>query len=156
MKITEGVLSGYRALDLADKKGFLCGKLLADFGVDTIKVERPRGDPSRILPPYYHKEVDPEKSLYWIGYNSNTRGITLDLETPDGRVLFKRLAGKADFIIESFDPGYLMQQGLDYRTLSALNPGIIMASISPFGQHGPYAQYKASDIVVQAMGVLLC
>lgn len=154
--MVEGVLSGYRAIDLTNEKGFLCGKLLADFGVDVIKIEPPGGDPSRNVPPYYHDEPHPEKSLYWISYNSNKRGITLNLQTEKGQALFKRLIKETDFLIESFKPGYLASLGLEYKALSSVNPGLIMASISPFGQTGPYAGFEGSDIVVQAMGVLLC
>ena len=154
--LADNILSGYRALDLTDEKGFLCGKLLADFGVDTIKIEQPGGDPSRMIPPYYHDEPDPEKSLYWFSYNSNKRGITLNLESREGQELFKRLVKGTDFIIESFKPGYLASLGLDYEKLSWINPGMVMTSITPFGQKGPYSRFEASDIVVQAMGVLLC
>ncbi len=154
--MADSMLAGYRALDLTNEKGFLCGKLLADFGVDVIKIEPPGGDPSRNIPPYYHDEPDPEKSLYWISYNSNKRGITLGLHMEKGRELFKRLIEGADFLIESFKPGYLTSLGLGYEKLSSINPGLIMTSISPFGQTGPYAGFEGSDIVVQAMGVLLC
>jgi crotonobetainyl-CoA:carnitine CoA-transferase CaiB-like acyl-CoA transferase len=154
--MAEGVLSGYRALDLTDEKGFLCGKLLADFGVDTIKIERPGGDPSRNIPPFYHDEPDPEKSLYWLSYNSNKRGITLDLETDEGREIFKKLVESADFIVESFKPGYLAGLELDYESLSRINPSIIMTSITPYGQTGPFSGFEGSDVSIQAMGVLLC
>ena len=76
------MLSHLRALDLTDEKGFLCGKILADLGVDVIKVERPGGDPSRKIGPYYKDIIDPEKSLYWFAYNSNKKGITLNIEAP--------------------------------------------------------------------------
>ncbi|MFC1534960.1 CaiB/BaiF CoA transferase family protein [Thermodesulfobacteriota bacterium] len=154
--MTEGVLGGFQALDLTDEKGFLCGKLLADLGVDTIKIEKPGGDPARNIPPYYHDEQDPEKSLYWYSYNSNKRGITLNLETARGQDLLIKMVEKADFVIESFKPGYLSDLGLDYERISKINPGMIMTSITPFGQTGPYSGFEASDIVVQAMGVLLC
>ena len=78
------MLEGYRALDLTDEKGFLCGKILAELGVDVIKVEKPGGDPSRETGPFWHNEKEPEKSLYWFAYNSSKRGITLDLETEEG------------------------------------------------------------------------
>src|SRR4030042_7050962 len=89
----ETMLSGCRALDLTDEKGFLCGKILADLGMDVIKVERPGGDPSRRLGPFWHDEADPEKSLSWFAYNNNKRGITLDIGTKDGKRIFEELVG---------------------------------------------------------------
>ena len=80
-KKTEGMLSPYRVLDLTDEKGLFCGKLLGDLGADVIKVERPGGDPARNIGPFYHDEVDPEKSLFWWAFNTSKRGITLDIET---------------------------------------------------------------------------
>ncbi|MFC1900344.1 CaiB/BaiF CoA transferase family protein [Chloroflexota bacterium] len=153
--MANGPMSGFRALDLTDEKGFLCGKILADLGVDVIKVEKPGGDPARNIPPFYHDKPDPEKSLYWFAFNINKRSITLNLDTSEGQNLFRKLVEKADFVIESFPPGYMVELGLDYISLAEINPRIIMTSITPFGQTGPYANYKASDIVVQAMGVLL-
>ena len=153
--MSNSVMSGFRALDLTDAKGFLCGKILADLGVDMIKIEKPGGDPSRNKPPFYHDIPDPEKSLYWFAYNTNKRGITLDLECDEGQNMFKKLAEKADFVIESFPPGYLAKLGLDYKRLAEINPGIIMTSITDFGQTGPYSNYKGSDLVVQALGLML-
>ena len=148
---TGGMLSPYRVLDLSDEKGFLCGKLLSDLGADVIKIEKPGGDLARRIGPFYHDIPDPEKSLYWFAYNTNKRSITLNIETADGRELFKRLVKTADFVVESFMPGYMDKLGLGYQTLSEINPGIIMVSITPFGQTGPYKDYKASDIVCWAL-----
>jgi crotonobetainyl-CoA:carnitine CoA-transferase CaiB-like acyl-CoA transferase len=146
-----GMLNGCLALDLTDEKGFLCGKILADLGVDVVKVEEPGGDPSRRMGPFWHDIPDPEKSLYWFAYNSNKRGITLDIKTNDGKDIFKRLANKADFVIESFKPGYMDELGLGYAVLSGLKKGAILTSISPFGQTGPYRDYEGPDIVVMGM-----
>lgn len=146
------MLSPYRVLDLTDEKGLLCGKLLGDLGADVIKIERPGGDPARQIGPFYHDEVDPEKSLFWWAFNTGKRGVTLDIETADGQETFKRLIERADFVIESFPPGYLDGLGLGYLALEELNPGIILVSITPFGQTGPYRDYKAPDIVAWAMG----
>lgn len=148
----EHMLSPYRVLDLTDEKGLLCGKLLADLGADVIKVERPGGDLARNIGPFYHDIQDPEKSLFWFAFNTNKRSITLDIETGDGREIFKRLVKIADFVIESFSPGYLDKLGLGYKDLENINPGIILVSITPFGQTGPYRDYKAPDIVAWAMG----
>ncbi len=105
------MLEGYRALDLTDEKGFLCGKILAELGVDVIKVERPGGDAARNIGPFWHDEVDPEKSLYWFSYNSSKRGITLNLETEEGKRLFRDLVKTAHFVIESFAPGEMDRTG---------------------------------------------
>ncbi|HEY78338.1 MAG TPA: CoA transferase [Dehalococcoidia bacterium] len=148
---TEGLLSPYRALDLTNEHGFLCGKILGDLGTDVIKIEKPGGDPARRIGPFYNDIPDPEKSLYWMGFNTNKRGITLDIETVDGQAIFKRLVKSADFVFESFDPGYMEQLGLGYSNLSQINPAIIMASISSFGQTGPYKDYKATDLVLWAL-----
>ena len=149
------ILASYRVLDLTDVKGFLCGKVLGDLGADVIKVERPGGDPDRNIGPFYHDAPDAEKSLYWFAYNTSKRGITLNIGTADGKEIFKQLAKKADFVLESFPLGYLKSLGLDYVALSELNPSIIVTSITPFGQTGPYKDYKTSDLVASAMGGLV-
>ena len=99
------ILASYRVLDLTDVKGFLCGKVLGDLGADVIKVERPGGDPDRNIGPFYHDAPDAEKSLYWFAYNTSKRGITLNIGTADGKEIFKQLAKKADFVLESFPLG---------------------------------------------------
>jgi len=151
-KVGQGMLSPYRVLDLTDEKGLLCGKLLGDLGADVIKVERPGGDVARNIGPFYHDEIDPEKSLLWFAFNTSKRGITLDIETSDGRKIFKRLVKSADIVIESFPPGCMERWGLGYTALEKVHPGIILVSISPFGQTGPYRDYKAPGIVSWAMG----
>jgi len=151
-RTTESMLSPYRVLDLAGEEGLYCGKLLADLGADVIKVERPGGDAARSLGPFYHNEPHREKSLFWWALNAGKRGITLNLETADGRDLCKRLVKKADFVVESFPPSYLDKLGLGYTNLEKLNPGIILISITPFGQTGPYKDRPAADITAWAMG----
>src|SRR4030042_742233 len=146
------LLSPYRALDLTDEKGFLCGKILADMGADVIKIERPGGDPARRIGPFYHDDPDSEKSLYWFAYNTNKRGITLNIETADGQEIFKKLVKTVDFVIESSKPGYMSSLGLGYSDLEKINPKVIMVSITPFGQSGPYVEqdYKVDDMIVWA------
>jgi benzylsuccinate CoA-transferase BbsE subunit len=146
------MLSPYRILDLTDREDLLAGKLLGDLGADVIKVEKPRGSLARSFGPFYHDEIDLEKSLFWFAFNTSKRGITLDIETADGRNIFEKLVKGADCVIESFPPGYMDGLGLGYKTLEKLNPGIVLVSISPFGQSGPYKNYKASDIISWAMG----
>ncbi|MDY6907640.1 MAG: CoA transferase [Chloroflexota bacterium] len=145
----ESLLSGYRVLDLADERGLMCGQILGCLGADVVKVERPSGDAARNVGPFYHDIPDPEKSLYWWWTNLNKRGITLDIETADGQAIFKKLVEKADIVVESFEPGYMAGLGLGYEDLEAINPGIVMTSITPFGQSGPYvdSEYKVTDLV---------
>jgi len=148
----EFLLSPYRVLDLTDERGLLCGKILADLGADVIQVEPPGGSSARNLGPFYRDQVHPEKSLFWWAYAANKRGITLDPGTADGKRLLLRLVKDAHFVIESYPPGYLAGLGLSYQELAATNPSLVMVSITPFGQGGPYAHYKAPDLVGMALG----
>jgi len=149
-----GLLKSFRVLDLTDHKGYFCGKILADLGAEVIKVEKPGGDRGRQIGPFYQNKPDPEKSLHWFAYNLNKRGITLDLETADGKAIFEKLVESADLVIESYPVGYMDKLGLGYAALKTINPRIIMTSITPFGQTGPYSGYKGSDIICMAMGGL--
>jgi crotonobetainyl-CoA:carnitine CoA-transferase CaiB-like acyl-CoA transferase len=137
---------------LADEKGLLAGKVLADLGASVIKIEPPSGNSSRKLGPFYQDKESPENSLYWMAYNTSKRGITLDLEKPKGQDIFRHLVKKADFVIESFAPGYLEKLGVDYPQLKETNPQLIWASITTFGRTGPYKNYQASDLITMAMG----
>ena len=148
----ETLLPPYRVLDLTDERGLLCGKILADLGADVVQVEPPGGSSARQVGPFYADDPTPDKSLYWWAYSANKRGITLNLEHADGRSLLERLASSADFIIDSFDPGYLDGLGVGYSRLSRLNAAVVMVSITAFGQDGPYAEYQASDITGMALG----
>ena len=151
----QGLLSGYRALDISDWKGAFCGKVLADLGTEVIKVEPIHGDYSRRHGCFYHNARDMERNLLWWAVNANKRSITLSLESEEGQVLFKKLVGTSDFIIESSQPEYMASLGLDYLKLSQLFPSIIVTSITPFGQDGPYAHYKMCDLTISAMGGLM-
>jgi crotonobetainyl-CoA:carnitine CoA-transferase CaiB-like acyl-CoA transferase len=146
------LIDQYRVLDLTDEKGLLCAKILGDIGADVIKIEKPGGDASRRFGPFFHNNMHPEKSLLWFAYNSNKRAITLDVASADGRALFHRLVKTADFLIESFPPGYMSMLGLGYQSLRSINPRLIMISITPFGQEGPHKAWKSSDIVSMATG----
>lgn len=146
------LLQPFRVLDLADEKGFLCGRILADLGADVIKIEPPGGDPARRLGPFYHSKPDPNHSLSWWFYNANKRGITLDINKPGGKDIFKTLVREAHFVIESFPPGYMDKLELGYNHLSRINPSIVVTSITPFGQNGPYREFQASDLTLMAMG----
>ena len=147
----EGALTGYRVLDLADAKGAYCTKLLADLGAEVIKVESPQGDPTRGLPPFAEDIPDLERSLPFLFLNANKLGITLNLETEDGKRLLGRLVESADVLVESFTPGFMANLRLDYGSLSEINPALIMASITEFGQSGPYRDWRGSPIVDLAL-----
>jgi len=145
------MLSPYRVLDLTDERGLLCGKILADLGADVIQIEPPAGSTARRVGPFHRGEIHPERSLYWWAYADNKRGVTLDVATADGRALLTRLVEKADFFVESGPPGSLAALGLGWDALSAINPALIMASITPFGQAGPRSGYRATDLTGMAM-----
>ncbi|MBI4331302.1 MAG: CoA transferase [Chloroflexi bacterium] len=148
-------LSDIRVLDLADQKGVYCTKLLADLGADVIKVEPPEGDPTRNIGPFFHDERHPERSLYFFLYNTSKRSITLDLRTRAGQNSFRGLVKTSDVVVETFLPGYLEGMGLGYESLRRLNPGLVMTSVTGFGQTGPWKNYKSCDIVGMATGGLL-
>jgi crotonobetainyl-CoA:carnitine CoA-transferase CaiB-like acyl-CoA transferase len=149
------MLNSRKVLDLTDEKGFLCGKILADLGAEVIKIERPNGHHSGRIGPYWKDSPDPDKSLYWFSYNTNKKGVTLDIETEVGKDLLARLVQESDFFIESFPPGYMDKLDLGYDRLIEINPQLIAVSISPFGQRGPYKDFKASDIIIMGMSGLL-
>ncbi len=149
------LLRAYRVLDLTNEFGELAGRILADLGADVIKIEPPQGDPSRWRPPFYGDRADRELSLPWWASNLNKRSVVLDLEAPRGQSAFRRLVSTADFVLESFRPGYLDTIGLGYAALSQINPRIIVTSITPFGQTGPYSQFPATDLTLQALGGFL-
>ena len=146
------LLAPYRVLDLTDERGLLAGKILADLGADVVQIEPPGGNPARNIGPFYGDDPQPEKSLFWWAYAANKRSITLDLEQKDGQALLKKMVAEADFLVESFTPGYLDTLGLGYDLLAEINPKLVMVSITPFGQDGPYSNYQATDIVGMALG----
>src|ERR1019366_1879473 len=144
-------LDDLRVLDISQGiAGPLCARLMGDFGADVIKIEPPSGECGRHMPPFFQDDPDPEKSLFFLLANLNKRGVTLDLEQHEGAAIFRELARTADVIVESFPPGYLARLGLDYATLESDHPGLVMTSITPFGQTGPYSHYKGDEIVAYA------
>ena len=155
-KQKEGALSIYRILDLTDSRGAYCTKLYADLGADVIKIEKPEGDSGRNVPPFVDDIPHHEKSLYFLHRNAGKRGITLNIESTDGRDIFKKLIKKADALVDNFPADYMAELGLDYAALKKLNPGLIMASITEFGRSGPYKNRKGSNLVDFAMsGVMI-
>ena len=145
------MLAPYRVLDLTTERGHFAGRLLADLGADVIKVEPPDGDPARHRGPFADDVRGPDRSLRWLAWNTNKRSVTIDLSDPAGQDRFLQLAQSADFVLESFAPGHMDDLGLGYEALSEANPRLILVSISPFGQSGPYRDYQATDIVFWAM-----
>lgn len=148
-------LADLKVVDISGPIGVYCAKLMADLGADVLRVEPPGGDPMRKLGPFYKDDAKPENSLYWWHFNTSKRGVTLDIEKPEGQALFKRLVTWADVVVESFEPGYLDRLGLGWEALHAVNPGLILTSITPFGQTGPYAHFKGPDIIGQAMSGIM-
>ncbi len=138
-----------RVLDLTESGCMLGGRLLGDVGADVIKIEPPSGSTSRIWP-YYKDSKDPQKSLFWYSYNINKRGITLDIEKPEGREILKKLVAQSDIIMESCKPGYMRTLGIGYEDLCTVKNDIIYCAITPFGQEGPKANYPVSELTVWA------
>jgi len=147
-----GPLTGVRVLELADETGQFCGKLLGDLGADVVKIEPPGGESCRRIGPFLNDVPHPERSLSFWYYNTSKRGITLNLDTADGCLLFRRLAATADVVLETFRPGHLSSLECDYEVLSKQNTGLILCSLTPFGQTGPWRDYLSSDLLHMAAG----
>ena len=138
-----GPLSGVKVIEYSSfVAGPYCAKLLADMGADVLKVEAVKGDIARHRGPFKGTEANPELSSVFLYENTNKKGVTLNTDTPTGAEIFKKLIADVDILIEDQAPGYMESVGLGYETLKAINPGLIMASITPFGQSGPYKDYK--------------
>jgi crotonobetainyl-CoA:carnitine CoA-transferase CaiB-like acyl-CoA transferase len=144
-----GALQGLRVLDMSRVlAGPFCCMMLADHGADVIKVEPPDGDETRTWGPPF---VDGE-STYYMAINRNKRSIALDLATPQGQDIIRRLASTSDVLVENFRTGAMERWGLDYANLSKLNPRLVYLSISGFGRSGPYATVAGYDGALQAFG----
>ena len=124
-------------------------------GANVIKIEPPSGDPMRAIGPFLNRTPHHDRSLLFWFYNTSKRGITLDLHQSAGQEILKQLASKADVVVESCAPGTLANLGLGYNDLKRLNPKLMLTSISPFGQTGPYRDYKSSDTVAEALGGMI-
>ncbi len=145
--MTAGALSGISVLEIGDHVSApYCGKLFADYGADVVKLEPPSGDPSRTWGPFPGDTPHLEKSGLFFFLNTNKRGITLDVTTARGGELARALAADVDVVIENAKPGTLASWGLDYPTLAAANPRLVMISITPFGQTGPYSDWLGTDL----------
>ena len=148
-------LAGLRILDLTDLKGALCAKLFGDMGADVIKIEPPDGDAMRRIGPFLDGKPHRDRSLLFWFYNTSKRGITLDLNQKAGQELLEQLVAKTDILVESAAPGTLAQLGLGYADLKQVQPNLVFTSITPFGQTGPYKEYRSSDMVAEALGGML-
>jgi crotonobetainyl-CoA:carnitine CoA-transferase CaiB-like acyl-CoA transferase len=150
---TPRALEGITVLDLTHlAAGPWCSMMLADSGARVIKIEPPgKGDISRSMGSVFLKG----ESTIYLSFNRNKESVTLNLQSAQGRELFYQLAKKADVVIENMRPGTVKKLGVDYETISALNPGIVYCSISAFGQEGPYKYRPANDPIVQAMAGLM-
>lgn len=149
------LLAGFRLLDLSDDQGALCGKIFADLGAEVIKIEPPRGCVTRRIPPFLDDLPGPQRSLYFLAYQAGKRSVTLNLDSGDGRQLLRELARRADFVVQSFASGYLEARELGYEHLAAINPRLIQVAITPFGDHGPGATWRAADLTVWAAGGMM-
>ena len=141
------VLSGYKVIDLTTfLSGPYCTQVLADLGADVVKVEPPKGDSSRHIPPHFVGS----DSAYYLANNRNKRSVVADLKTAEGQALVLALIEKADVVVDNYRPGVLSRLNLDPQELCNANPRLIWASISGFGQSSPWRDRPAYDMIVQA------
>lgn len=140
-------LGHLRVLEVVDDVGELCGKMLADVGASVTRVEPTGGTATRRIGPFLEDRPHPERSLHFWSYNTNKRSVTLDLDKPDGQALFRRLAERADIIVESMPPGYMDDRGLSYGDLRQANPRLVYVSLSAFGRGGPRGGLAGGDLV---------
>ncbi len=145
----EQALTGIRVLDLSRHiAGPYCTKILASFGADVLKIEKPgEGDPARKAGPMLHDEPGLERSGLFLYLNCGKKSITLNVKSNEGRKIFKGLVKDADAVVENFKPGTMSKLGLDYWSLAEINPRLVMTSISNFGLTGPYRDYKSSHLI---------
>ncbi len=149
------LLPGNRVLDLSSSMGSFCGKVLHDLGMEVIKIEPPGGDAGRSEPPFAKGHAHREGSLRFAYLNAGKKSITLDITKDRGRKIFLDLVAKSDIVLETCEPGYLTAHNLGWEQLLEQQRKLILVSLTGFGQDGPYAHYKAPDIVGNAMGALL-
>jgi CoA:oxalate CoA-transferase len=149
-------LDGLLVLELGDGiSAAYCAFLMATLGANVIKVEAPGGDSTRRMGPFPGDIIDKEKSGLFLHLNRNKRSVTIDIECATGREIVSSLAQQANVVLENFYPGYLQNLGLGYDSLSAQNSALVMTSITPFGQNGPYREFKATEITLIALGGLM-
>ena len=145
--MSSGALDGIKVIEFGQMVSApYCAKLFSDFGADVIKVELPGGDAARRTGPFPNDEPDPEKSGLFFINNTNKRGITCDVNTETGRALFLRLLEWADVLIENNPPRQMREWRLDYDHIAAVNSNLVVISITPFGQTGPYSDWNGHDL----------
>ena len=151
------MLHGLRVLDLGPGIApSFCAKLLADYGAEVIKIEPPGiGDPARRKGPFAGDAPHPEKSIPFLYVNTGKRGVTLDYSGPSGQAILNRLLDGADVLVEGHSPPPTAESPLAYETLSRANPRLVVTSVTPFGQDGPYRDFQATDIIACAMSGLM-
>ena len=152
----EGALSGLKIVELSERvAGPFCTKVMADLGAEVIKIEKPgTGDVARSRGPFPGDDPHPERSALFLYLNTNKQGVTLDLSKPAGAGLFRELVQDADILVETQPPGFLDSLSLGYESLHKMHPRLIVTSITPFGQTGPYKDYKAYNLNCFHMGVV--
>ncbi|WP_242539935.1 CaiB/BaiF CoA transferase family protein [Trinickia mobilis] len=150
-----GALQGVRVIDMSGLGGQYCGKQFSDLGADVILIEPIRGSSVRREGPFLDDKVHIEYSLPFAYFNAGKRSVCLDLDHPEGQRIFRELVKRSDLLIESERPGTMAARGLDFESLASVAPRLVMTSITPFGQDGPYAHYESEDIVALALGGLL-
>ena len=152
-----GLLEGVKVVDFSHYfAGPYCTKLLATLGADVIKIERPGfGDPIRAIPPFANARQPGESGAWFLYLNTSKKSVSLNLKSDKGREIATELVRQADIVVENFAPGVMERLGLDYASLSAINPALVMTSISNYGQTGPYRDWKASEINLYATGGLM-
>jgi crotonobetainyl-CoA:carnitine CoA-transferase CaiB-like acyl-CoA transferase len=154
--LTDASLSDLRVVDLTQGvAGPYCAKLLADCGAEVIKIEPPGGDVSRRLGPFPADLPHPEKSGLFLHLNANKKSVTLDVSTASGVVILKKLLARADVLVESHAPGRMDEWGAGYEQLRGDFPQLVYASITSFGQTGPYRDYRANSLVAMAMSSIM-
>ncbi len=147
-----GPLTGLRVIEFADEQAEYCGLTLAGLGADVVKVEPPGGSPTRRIGPFYNDKEDTEGSLFFWQYNRGKRSIVLDLKQEKDLQTFRSLVASADILLESTPKGELDKLGLSAATLAKQFPSLIHARVTPFGDDGPWSDFKASDLVHLALG----
>ena len=150
---SHSTLEDLRVLDLSDGvAGGYCGKLFADYGADVIKVEPPSGDPTRRQGPFPHGRPHREAGALWLYLGTNKRSVTLDISQPTGQRLFRRLVEDANVVVESFPPGHLNSLELGFQALRSIKRRIVLVSVTPYGQSGPKAGWRATNLTSFASG----
>ena len=151
------MLGGLRVLDMGPGIApSFCAKLMADYGAEVLKVEPPgKGDPARVMGPFVEDDPHPEKSIPFLYVNTGKRGVTLDYSCESGRGVLSKLLDDADMLVEGFAPSEADKSAISYKELSKSHPHLVVTSVTPFGQDGPYRDFQATDIITCAMSGLM-